>query len=635
MDNLDFFDVDNDFGMNNNKSFMSVDMNYNESFMSVDMNDNEISGDFYNNEGMDDNNESELGDHEEHEENTRFAYPLVKSQVFESWKAVDYWLERHGQELGFAFSITHSENNKSDETSQQHVYTYTKGQRYVPCKEAHILGERDQDHKTIGCSFHMIQNITMVESRYRRLTKKMQDDVRLLASCGVRAGSIIEVLQQKNSEKYIHARNGEKWGEFFREFCHTRNSRVESIFEKHWGDLIQKSFNASVQTTQRVESYNGIIKKHVNGSSSLFESSNTIERLLIKKDRYQHFNEVKGVLPVIHNKNYCDRYFKLVDESCQKFLTVAILKIQRCEMNRSIHYRAQLVNLVDEFQCQIVNEVSTGMFANDMFDAFVIELEELISDLDHELCEKEIDVANQPAISAIYNNNFGSFEHRKGFGIIKKVLDLSIATGRYEELYEIHLDLMKEMKMELKTDNNHNNFITMINNPVGIHSKGSAIQVNHNDTLNTYRKQMQDITNQESLESRSRHCGTCGQIGHNACTCNLDGSINQMDSTQGNYVENSSLSSMADKDLNHENTLRHCRICGQSGHNARICNSDSKNKLSNNIVGDYSIDQENINSVENSDLISIVDKNSIVNRLCHCGAFEQAGHNTRTCDSKI
>ncbi|CAG8512744.1 6662_t:CDS:2, partial [Cetraspora pellucida] len=381
MDNLDFFDVDNDFGVNNNKSFMSIDMNYNESFMSVDMNNNEISGDFYNDEGMDDNNESELGDHEEHEENTRFAY------------------------------LTHNHE--------------------------------------------LIQNITMVESRYRRLTKKMQDDIRLLTSCGVRAGSIIEVLQQKNPEKYIHARN-------------------------------------------------------------------------------------------------------------------------------------------------IANEVSTGMFADNMFDAFIIELEELISNLDHELYEKEIDVANQPAISAIYNNNFGSFEHciHVNFEHIEKirgshVLDLSIATGRYEELYEMHLDLMKEIEMELKTDNNHNNFITTINNPVGIHSKG-----------------------------------------HNARTCNLDGSINQMDSTQGNYIENSSLSSMADKDLNHENTLHHCGICSQSGHNARTCNSDSKNKPSNNIVRDYSIDQENINSVENSDLISIVDKNSIVNRLRHCGACGQAGHNTRTCDSK-
>ena len=53
----------------------------------------------------------------------------------------------------------------------------------------------------------MVQNITMVEARYRRLTKEMQDDVRLLSSYGVRAGAIIEVLQKKYPEKHIYAHN--------------------------------------------------------------------------------------------------------------------------------------------------------------------------------------------------------------------------------------------------------------------------------------------------------------------------------------------------------------------------------------------------------------------------------------------
>ncbi|CAG8779497.1 8876_t:CDS:2, partial [Cetraspora pellucida] len=193
IDNLDFFNVDNNFGVNNNKSFMNVNMNYNKSFISVDMTDNKISEDFYNDERMDDNNKSELGDHEEHEKNIRFAYPLVKSQVFESWKAIDY------------------ENDKSDETPWRHVYMCTKGQRYMPHKEAHILVEiNNQIRISSIVSTHnheMIQNITMVESRYSRLTKEMKDNVRLLTSCSFRAGSIIEVLQQKNPEKYIHARN--------------------------------------------------------------------------------------------------------------------------------------------------------------------------------------------------------------------------------------------------------------------------------------------------------------------------------------------------------------------------------------------------------------------------------------------
>lgn len=42
----------------------------------------------------------------------------------------------------------------------------------------------------------------MVASRYyRKLNPKMRDDVKLLATCGVRAGVIIEVLQKKYPDK--------------------------------------------------------------------------------------------------------------------------------------------------------------------------------------------------------------------------------------------------------------------------------------------------------------------------------------------------------------------------------------------------------------------------------------------------
>ena len=43
--------------------------------------------------------------------------------------------------------------------------------------------------------------------QYRKLTPEMRDDVVLLATCGVRAGAIIEVLQHKYPDKYIYPRN--------------------------------------------------------------------------------------------------------------------------------------------------------------------------------------------------------------------------------------------------------------------------------------------------------------------------------------------------------------------------------------------------------------------------------------------
>ncbi|CAG8717252.1 7941_t:CDS:2, partial [Racocetra fulgida] len=48
------------------------------------------------------------------------------------------------------------------------------------------------------------------ESTYLLKNQEMQENIRLLATCGVRADTIIEVLQKKNTEKYIHARNKHK-----------------------------------------------------------------------------------------------------------------------------------------------------------------------------------------------------------------------------------------------------------------------------------------------------------------------------------------------------------------------------------------------------------------------------------------
>lgn len=63
----------------------------------------------------------------------------------------------------------------------------------------------------------------------------------------------------------------------------------------------------------------------------------------------------------------------------------------------------------------------------------------------------------------------------KGFGIMKKVLNLAIATGRVEELYEIHEKLGKELESEMAQTvqgNNMAEFARTISNPLNIRTKG-------------------------------------------------------------------------------------------------------------------------------------------------------------------
>jgi hypothetical protein len=73
-----------------------------------------------------------------------------------------------------------------------------------------------------------------------------------------------------------------------------------------------RAFNAGVQTTQRVESYNAIIKNNVNETTSLLELGRAIERLLAKESHFMHFNETVGMLPASQAEDYYDIYFKKV-----------------------------------------------------------------------------------------------------------------------------------------------------------------------------------------------------------------------------------------------------------------------------------------------------------------------------------
>ena len=63
----------------------------------------------------------------------------------------------------------------------------------------------------------------------------------------------------------------------------------------------------------------------------------------------------------------------------------------------------------------------------------------------------------------------------KGFGIMKKVLNLAIATGRVEELYEIHEKLSKDLESEMAQTVQENDVIEFahtISNPLSVRTKG-------------------------------------------------------------------------------------------------------------------------------------------------------------------
>jgi hypothetical protein len=106
---------------------------------------------------------------------------------------------------------------------------------------------------------------------------------------------------------------------------------------------------------------------------------------------------------------------------------------------------------------------------------------------------------------------------RKGFGILKKTLNLAIAAGRIDELYEMHARFAKEIEDEISDQvinrSNCNDFAHTISNPIHIRKKRRKPKdSNQINTTNKGKKRMisenfdqskQDDSDRENQEKSS------------------------------------------------------------------------------------------------------------------------------------
>ncbi|CAB5197521.1 unnamed protein product [Rhizophagus irregularis] len=80
-----------------------------------------------------------------------------------------------------------------------------------------------------------------------------------------------------------------------------------------------------------------------------------IYKLLDEQDKKNIYQYWKLAIPSVKNQEHANFFFTEVDKYCQSFLTPAILKLQRDEINQSLYYAA---NLIDEQDIVVINEVS-------------------------------------------------------------------------------------------------------------------------------------------------------------------------------------------------------------------------------------------------------------------------------------
>ena len=102
-------------------------------------------------------------------------------------------------------------------------------------------------------------------------------------------------------------------------------------------------FTAGIESTQRVESINGVIKKLVDRGTLLNELVRAIEDELDKEAQYTRIKDYYGTNPSVGLPSTYNTIFKEIDLLLQEFLSPIPLSLQRAQMQQSLLYQANLV----------------------------------------------------------------------------------------------------------------------------------------------------------------------------------------------------------------------------------------------------------------------------------------------------
>lgn len=157
---------------------------------------------------------------------------------------------------------------------------------------------------------------------------------------------------------------------------------------------------------------------------------------------------------------------------------------------------------------------------------------------DSAVMEVDSTLSNVPAISVLSDDGFGTVEYAvqldfshlesirgrhvftkeicqemtkkqqygRGFGIMKKTLNLAIVTGRIDELCEIHEKLAKEMESEVAQivqGDNITEFAHTISNPISIRTKGRKPKNLSNDANRKGKKRQIIVGDDENHKELS------------------------------------------------------------------------------------------------------------------------------------
>ncbi|CAG8533113.1 2188_t:CDS:2 [Cetraspora pellucida] len=142
---------------------------------------------------------------------------------------------------------------------------------------------------------------------------------------------------------------------------------------------ILKLFTAGAESTQRVESINGVLKKHVDRGTLLKELVKVIDQELEKEASYNRIRDYYGSNPLSGLPSTHNTIFNAIDSVLVEHLVPIPLSLQRAQMSQALLYQGILVTIeqasVKEFDIEADDAIEH------LFDVPQIQLKNLLLEI--------------------------------------------------------------------------------------------------------------------------------------------------------------------------------------------------------------------------------------------------------------
>lgn len=187
-----------------------------------------------------------------------------------------------------------------------------------------------------------------------------------------------------NLRKNLRPKLGtQRFNEFHSLFYLCRNSLISESFETQWKTLIEKYpetekylkrmlnstkkswavcyinevFNCGVNSTQRIESLNRMLKEVVQKNFLLCQLAQEIQNVFNNEVKYERIIQMQNTLPRQSLDDVPSKFFGSINNVCKDFLTPHILAATQNQMKQSFFYEAYLI---DQKCIEQVRELGLG-----------------------------------------------------------------------------------------------------------------------------------------------------------------------------------------------------------------------------------------------------------------------------------